>query len=51
MHINFVFIMFTELFNQFLQNANEYGSVIRYWVGTSLYILISDLKDLEVIIQ
>lgn len=40
--------MFTELFNDFLKASNEYGGVVRYWLGTSLQIIISDLRDIEV---
>lgn len=36
-----------ELLNGFLQAADKYGSVVRFWVGPSLQVLISDPQNVE----
>lgn len=41
-------VMFTEFLKEMLQAVVDYGDVVRFWLGTSLYILISNTKDIEV---
>ena len=41
--------MFLEFVNGLLRLSTEYGDVCRMWFGTSLYVLVSGLEDIEAV--
>ena len=40
--------VFTELMRDMWQATLDYGEIVRLWMGTTLYVLVTNTKDIEV---